>query len=152
MRRGDILTGYRAHMTAGNFSIMFLRLSYALFLIAVGFDKILHLNMIANWVQFIGPGVHLLLPVPSITIISIEGIIEIVLAVLLLTTWIRFGAIILLLTTLLASVDLFILGFYNLGLHYLLFCAGIIVLISHYNKAYQQKFTVTPFSEVAPVA
>lgn len=138
-------------MTAGNFSIMLLRLSYAAFLLLIGVDKILHINMIADWEQFIGPTLHTLLPLPTVTIVSIEGIIEIALGILLLTTWIRFGAVVLLLTTALMCADLFMLHFYDLAIRDVLFCSGVIVLISHYNSLYHAKFAVTPFSEVAPV-
>ncbi|CAN5733651.1 hypothetical protein BH11PAT2_BH11PAT2_07280 [soil metagenome] len=151
MSKSDIIRGYRAHITAGNLSIMLLRLSYAAFLVVIGIDKILHTDMIAPWVMYIGPVIHTILPVSPVTVISVEGLIEIALGIVLLTTWIRLGAIFLLVTTLLLCVDLFLLGFYNLALHDLLFCAGTFVLISHYNSVYKAKFEITPFSEVAPV-
>lgn len=129
--------GYRAHITAGTVSIMVLRFLFAAYLLAIGADKILHTDIISVWTSLVGPVIHTLLPLPLVTVVSIEGIVEIILGVVLLTTWIRIGSIILLLTTLLLCVDLFILGINNLALHDLLFCAGVVVLFSHYNRVRQ---------------
>jgi uncharacterized membrane protein len=111
------------------YSTWLIRISYALFLFVIGIDKIAHLNLIGNWEQFAGPVIHTLLPVPTSTIVTVEGIVEIVLCIALLSKWFRVGVVVFLATTFLIWIDLVVLHFYNLALRDLLLGVGSVVLL-----------------------
>jgi hypothetical protein len=133
-----------------NHSILLLRLSYVVFLLAIGADKIVHTNLIANWEQFVGPVLHTLLPFSIVTIVSIEGLIEIAIGILFLTKWVRTAGVLVIATTLTLCIDLFTLHFVVIALHDLLFCVGAIVLMSQ-PSFYRIKHKDEPWAEATVV-
>lgn len=114
-------------------SIILLRLSCALFLFLIGLDKLLHTNIIGPWESYAGPVIHALLPFTLITVISIQGIVEIVLAVGIVTRWIRPTILLLLLTSVPVIIDLFILHYYQIALRDLIFAVAAAVLYMLYG-------------------
>ncbi|MDB5245260.1 MAG: hypothetical protein JWN90_365 [Parcubacteria group bacterium] len=136
--------------TLRNHSILLLRISYVLFLFAIGADKIVHTNLIADWSQFVGPTLHSLLPFSIVTIVSIEGIVEIAIGILFLTKWVRTAGVLVIGTTLLICIDLFTLHFTVIALHDLLFCVGAIVLMAQ-PSFYRIKHKDEPWTEATVV-
>lgn len=107
--------------------------SFAVFLFCIGFDKIVQTNLITNWQQIVGPAVHVLLPINLGSIVMIEGAIEIILGVLLLTPWKKYSLGLLVSTIAIVVVDLFLLQDYNLAIHEIMFvvvCVAIYILDS----------------------
>ena len=73
--------------------------------------------------MIVGPVVHFILPVSLGSVVMIEGAIEILSALLLLTRWKTYALTLLAVTIFLVTVDLFILRYYNLAVHEGMFMA-----------------------------
>lgn len=97
--------------------------TFVVFLFCIGLDKIVQTNLITNWQLIVGPTVQFLLPFSLGTVVMIEGAVEILLGILLLTRWKKYSIAVLVVTILLVIVDLFILHFYNLAIHEAMFIA-----------------------------
>ncbi|MEJ0053878.1 MAG: hypothetical protein WDN10_04115 [bacterium] len=117
------------HLRTGAFPLLLLRYTYVAFLSVMSIDKLLHFNVVDAWERFAGPVVHAILPVSTVAIVSIEGVVEIAIIALLLTRWYRIGALVLFLAIIPVWIDLMILGFYDLALHDLVVSAGAIALV-----------------------
>ena len=105
--------------------------SFAAFLFCIGFDKIVQTNLITNWQEIVGPVVHALLPINLGAIVMIEGAIEIILGILLLTPWKKYSLGLLVITIAIVVVDLFMLQDYNLAIHEIMFvvvCVAVYML------------------------
>ena len=90
--------------------------TFVVFLLCIGCDKILHTNVISDWQSLVGPVVSFLLHASAGTVVMIEGVIELVLAVLLLTRWKAAGLAVLAFTIAMVTIDLIILHYFNLAL------------------------------------
>ena len=87
----------------------------AIFLFVIGIDKVAQLDFISNWQTLVGPFTHFLLPLSAGSIVTVEGVTEILLGILLLTPWKRISLVILVVTILIVIGDLFFLHYYNLA-------------------------------------
>ena len=67
-----------------------LRLTYGLVAFLAGLDKFFHL--LANWDAYLAPQIVSLLPVSTGLFMRAVGVVEMLLGVLILTAWTRFGA------------------------------------------------------------
>jgi uncharacterized membrane protein len=105
--------------------------TFVLFLFIIGFDKIIQTDFISNWQLLVGPIVHFLLPFSVGLIVMIEGVLEIILGILLLTRWKVLSLGLLVITIALIVADLFILHYYNLAIRevILIFMCGAIYLL-----------------------
>ena len=104
--------------------------SFVIFLLCIGFDKIVQTNLITSWQQIVGPVVHFLLPFNLGSIVMIEGAIEIILGILLLTRLKAYALALLIITIAIVVADLFILRYYDLAIHEIMF---IVVCIAIYS-------------------
>lgn len=102
--------------------------TFAVFLFCIGLDKIVQTNLITNWQLIVGPVVHFLLPFSLGSVVMIEGVIEVLLGILLLTPWKKYSLAVLVVTILLVTIDLFILRYYNLAVHEGMFIAALIAI------------------------
>ncbi len=94
--------------------------TFAVFLFVIGFDKVAQTDLISNWQTLVGPLTHFLLPLSAGSIVMVEGVIEIVLGVLLLTRWKTLSLVVLVVTIGIVIVDLFTLHYYNLAIREIL--------------------------------
>jgi hypothetical protein len=105
--------------------------AFVVFLFVIGADKVFHTNLIIGWQGLVGPVVRFLLPFSAHAIVSIEGLIEILLGLSLLTPWKVYGIAIIVATIFLVTIDLFILGFYSLAMREIMLivmCAAMYLL------------------------
>ena len=90
--------------------------TFAAFLFVIGTDKIAQIDLISNWQTLVGPFTHFLLPLSAGSIVMVEGAVEILLGILLLTPWKRTSLIFLVATIMIVIGDLFFLHYYNLAI------------------------------------
>jgi len=90
--------------------------TFAIFLFVIGTDKIAQTDLISNWQSLVGPLTSFLLPLSASSIVMVEGTVEILLGILLLTPWKRTSLVFLVVTISIVIVDLFYLHFYNLAI------------------------------------
>jgi len=90
--------------------------TFAVFLLCIGTDKIVQTNLITDWQSLVGPVVHFLLPVDLGTIVMLEGVIELLLGVFLLTRWKAITLFVLMFTIAIVATDLLILRYNNLAI------------------------------------
>jgi uncharacterized membrane protein len=65
--------------------------------------------------------VHFFLPLSLASVVMIEGAVEILLGIFLLTPWKKYSLVLLIITISLVVADLFILRYYNLAIHEVMF-------------------------------
>ena len=109
--------------------------SFVVFLFCIGLDKIVQTNLITSWQQIVGPAVHFLLPFSLGSVVMIEGAVEMLLGILLLTRWKKYGLAGLIVTIFLVIIDLFILRYYNLAVHEGMFIAVLIAIYALDQKS-----------------
>ncbi len=102
--------------------------TFVVFLFCIGLDKIVQTDLITNWQLIVGPVVHFLLPVGLGSVVMVEGVIEMLLGILLLTRLKTYAIALLAITIFLVTVDLFILHYYNLAVHEGMFIAVLITI------------------------
>ncbi len=102
--------------TNKNIANKLLTYTFAIFLFVIGFDKIVQTDLISNWSTLVGPLTHFLLPIKVGSIVMVEGVLEILLGILLLTRWKKISLAFLVVTIGIVIVDLFILHYYNLAI------------------------------------
>ncbi|HUD02603.1 MAG TPA: hypothetical protein VMR46_01095 [Candidatus Paceibacterota bacterium] len=120
--------------TNKNIANKLLTYTFALFLFIIGFDKILQTDLISNWQTLVGPLTRFLLPLSAGSIVTVEGILEILLGMLLLTRWKKISLVFLVVTIGIVIVDLFILHYYNLAIREIILvmvCFAIYLLDEH---------------------
>ena len=128
--------------TNKNIANKLLTYTFALFLFVIGFDKILQIDLISNWPTLVGPLTHFLLPLSAGSIVTVEGILEILLGILLLTRWKKISLAFLVVTIGIVIVDLFILRYYNLAIREIILvvlCFALYVLDEHTPKLTQRR-------------
>jgi len=111
-----------------SFSWNLLRYAYGIVILLAGLDKLLGTDLIVAWPKYISPFVAGLLPVNTGLFLAAMGIIEIVVAILLLTKWPRTAAYLATLWLLLISVNLVMLGTLDIAIRDILLAVGAIVL------------------------
>lgn len=87
-----------------------LRLTFGLVAFLGGLDKCFHL--LANWDAYLAPQIASLLPVSAALFMRAVGVIEMLVGVLILTAWTRFGAYIAAVWLLSIAVSLTLTGSY----------------------------------------
>lgn len=110
------------------FSWSLLRYSYGAVILLAGLDKIFATDLIVNWAKYISPFVAGLLPISIPAFLVIMGIIEVVVAIMLLTKWPRLSGYIVIAWLLLISVNLLIGGFVDVAIRDILLAIGAYVL------------------------
>lgn len=99
-----------------NLANIILTYTFVIFLFAIGADKITQVDIISDWQSLVGPFTHFLLPLSAASIVTVEGAVEILLGILLLTPWKRIALIVLVATILIVIADLFYLHYNNLAI------------------------------------
>src|SRR6185437_7754377 len=110
------------------FSWNILRYSYGAVVFLAGLDKLLGTNLIVFWPKYISPLVMDLLPVSVHVFLATMGVIEIAVAVLLVTNWPRIGGYLSVAWLLLISVNLLMLGFIDIAIRDILLAVGAVAL------------------------
>jgi hypothetical protein len=110
------------------FSWSLLRYSYGAVILLAGLDKIFATNLIVNWAKYVSPFVAGLLPISIPMFLVIMGVIEVIVAVMLLTKWPRLSGYIVIAWLLLISVNLLLGGFVDVAIRDILLAIGAYVL------------------------
>ena len=105
-----------------------LRYSYGIVVLLAGIDKILGTNLIVEWSMYISPFVANLLPVSTGAFLVTIGLVEVVVALMLLTKYQKLGAYLSVAWLLLISVNLLILGYVDIAIRDVLLAIGALVL------------------------
>jgi uncharacterized membrane protein YphA (DoxX/SURF4 family) len=87
-----------------------LRLTYGLVAFLAGLDKFFHL--LTNWDAYLAPQIASVLPVSPAVFMRAAGVIEMLVGVLILTVWTRFGAYLATAWLLSIAVSLILTGSY----------------------------------------
>lgn len=114
-----------SHVT---FSFNLLRFSYGGVLLLAGLDKIFATNLITDWAGYLSPAIAEMLPVSVGVFLIGMGIVEVAVAVMLLTKFQRLGAYLSVVWLLLISVDLIMLGMLDIAIRDILLAVGALVL------------------------
>jgi hypothetical protein len=110
------------------FSWSLLRYSYGAVILLAGLDKIFATDLIVNWAKYVSPFVAGLLPISIPAFLVIMGVIEVVVAIMLLTKWPRLSGYIVIVWLLLISVNLLLGGFVDVAIRDILLAIGAYVL------------------------
>lgn len=131
-------------MTTSNhiqFSWNLLRYAYGAVVLLAGLDKLLGTDLIVAWPKYISPFVAQMLPVSTGVFLGAMGVIEIVVALMLLTKLPRLGAYLATAWLLLISVDLVMLGYLDIAIRDILLAVGAVVLAQLTTAVEQMKLT-----------
>lgn len=101
-------------------------LTYGLVPLLAGLDKFF--NLLTDWSQYLSPLVAGLLPISPAAFMSIVGVIEIVVGLMVLTRWTRLGAWIAAAWLCLIAVNLVTLGLYDIAVRDLAMAVGAYTL------------------------
>ncbi len=105
-----------------------LRYSYGAVILLAGLDKLLATNFIVDWQSYISPFVAGLLPVSTGVFLGAMGVIEIAVAILMLTKWPRIAGYLSVAWLLLISVNLVLMGHLDIAIRDILLAVGAFVL------------------------
>lgn len=105
-----------------------LRYSYGIVILLAGLDKVLSTNLIAEWPVYVSPFVISILPVSVPVFLVTIGVIEVVVALMMLTKFPRLAAYISVAWLLLISVNLLLGGFIDIAVRDVLLAIGALVL------------------------
>lgn len=109
-------------------SLNLLRYSYGAVILLVGLDKLFGTDLIVSWPQYISPLALSLLPVSVSVFLIIVGIIEIAVAVLMLTKWPRLAAYLSAAWLVLIALNLLAGGYVDIAARDLLLAVGALAL------------------------
>jgi uncharacterized membrane protein YphA (DoxX/SURF4 family) len=117
-----------------------LRYSYGIVILLVGLDKIFGTDFIVSWPKYISPFVLSILPVSVPVFLIAMGIIEVVVAIMLLTKWPRIAGYLSIAWLLLIAVNLLLGGYVDVAVRDILLAIGAFVstelgLVVMQNKA-----------------
>ena len=101
---------------------LILKYTFGIVVIVTGVDKFF--NIITNWESYLSPTIATMLPFSASTFMSISGIIEIVMGILVLTKLTKIGAYIVSVWLVLISLNLIILGAYDIAIRDLVMAVG----------------------------
>ena len=110
------------------FSWNLLRFGYGAVVLLAGLDKLIGTNLIVYWPKYISPFVAGLLPVPQGVFLGAMGVIEIAVAIMLMTRWPRLGGYLSVAWLALISVNLLMLGYVDIAVRDLLLALGALAL------------------------
>lgn len=105
-----------------------LRYAYGGVLLLAGLDKVLSTNLIVEWEMYISPFVLGLLPVSVPVFLITIGVVEIAVAVMMLTKYTRIAAYVSIAWLLLISINLVLGGYVDIAIRDVLLAAGAYVL------------------------
>jgi hypothetical protein len=105
-----------------------LRYSYGAVILLAGLDKLLATNFIVDWQSYISPFVAGLLPVSTGVFLGAMGVIEIAVAILMLTKWPRIAGYLSVAWLLLISLNLVLMGHLDIAIRDILLAVGAFVL------------------------
>jgi len=104
-----------------------LRYSYGIVILLVGLDKILGTEFIVHWSNYISPSVIGILPVSVPVFLIAIGIVEVVVAIMMLTKWPRLAGYISTVWLILIAINLILAGFLDVAVRDLLLAVGAFV-------------------------
>jgi hypothetical protein len=110
------------------FSWNLLRYAYGAVLVLAGLDKLLGTDLIVYWPKYISPFVAGFLPVSTGMFLAAMGIVEIAVAVLLITKWPRIGGYLSVAWLALIAVNLLMLGYVDIAVRDVLLAVGALAL------------------------
>jgi hypothetical protein len=122
-----------------------LRYSYGAVILLAGLDKLFATNLIVEWPKYISPFVAGILPVSTGVFLATMGIIEIAVAILMLTKWPRIAGYLSVAWLLLISVNLLMLGYVDIAIRDILLAVGAVAL-AELTVAVEQRHLVTETS------
>jgi len=131
-------------MTANSrisFSWNLLRFAYGAVILLAGLDKLLGTDLIVHWPKYISPFVASHLPVSTGVFLAAMGIIEIIVAILMLTKWPLHAAYLAVIWLLLISVNLLMLGYIDIAIRDILLAVGAVVLAQLTSAVEELKLT-----------
>ena len=105
-----------------------LRYSFGAVILLAGLDKVFGTNLITTWAMYISPTVLGLLPVSVSLFLIIIGVIEVVVAVMMLTRFTRLAAYLSVAWLLLISVNLFLGGYVDIAIRDILLAIAAYVM------------------------
>jgi len=105
-----------------------LRFAYGAVLVLAGLDKLFGTDLIVYWPKYISPLVMGLLPVSAGVFLAFMGIVEIAVGIMLLTKFPRIAGYLSIAWLLLISVNLALLGFFDIAIRDVLLAFGAFVL------------------------
>lgn len=104
-----------------------LKYAFGISLVLIGLDQVFHTNILSGWEQYVSPLALSILPITAITLVSILGIAEIIVGVLFFTRFEKIAGYLAILTLVAVTVDLFLLGLYDIALRDLLLALSVYV-------------------------
>ena len=110
------------------FSWNMLRYAYGAVILLAGLDKLLGTNLIVFWPKYISPFVGSMLPVSVHVFLAAMGIIEIVVAIMLVTKWPRIGGYLSVAWLVLIAINLLMLGYIDIAIRDVLLAVGAVAL------------------------
>jgi hypothetical protein len=110
------------------FSWNLLKWAYGLVVLLAGLDKIFGTNLIVNWAKYVSPFVESMLPFSVGTFLVIIGIVEVVVALLLLTKFQKIGGYLAAAWLLIIAISLLTLGYVDIAIRDVLLAVGAVVL------------------------
>lgn len=104
-----------------------LRYSYGIVILLVGLDKIFGTELIVHWSKYISPFALSILPVSVPSFLIAIGVIEVVVAVLMLTKWPRLAGYLSIVWLVLIAINLLMAGYIDIAVRDLLLAVGAFV-------------------------
>lgn len=105
-----------------------LKYSYGIVILLAGLDKMLGTNLIVSWPKYVSAFVEGMLPVSVGSFIVIIGIIEVAVALMMLTKYTRLAAYISIAWLLLISINLLMGGYVDVAIRDILLAVGAFAL------------------------
>lgn len=110
------------------FSWNLLRYAYGAVLVLAGLDKLFGTDLIVYWPKYISPFVGSYLPVSVGVFLGAMGVVEIAVAILLVTKWPRIGGYLSVAWLVLIAVNLLMLGYVDIAVRDILLAVGAVAL------------------------
>jgi hypothetical protein len=110
------------------FSWNLLRFAYGAVLLLAGLDKLIGTNLIVYWPKYISPLLASYLPVSTGVFLGAMGVVEIAVAILLVTKWPRIGGYLSVAWLVLIAVNLLMLGYVDIAVRDVLLAVGAAAL------------------------
>lgn len=110
------------------FSWNMLRYAYGAVLLLAGLDKLLGTDLIVFWPKYISPLVLNHLPVSVGIFLGFMGVIEIAVAIMLVSSWPRIGGYLSVVWLALIAVNLLLLGYIDIAVRDVLLAVGALAL------------------------
>lgn len=105
-----------------------LRYAYGAVLLLAGLDKLLGTDLIVYWPKYISPLVGTHLPVSVGMFLGFMGVVEIAVAILLVTKWPRIGGYLSVVWLVIIAVNLLMLGYTDVAIRDVLLAVGAVAL------------------------